>query len=200
MSTIADFKNLHTGKRLFILASGPSLKTHDLSLLKRKLVMGMNRSFLIYPDAYYHCVMDHRLFELYERELRAVRVLFTLQGRPWGIPVELLGTESFSWDLQKGVYSGYTISFVALQLAMYMGFKEIYFLGLDLCHQGAATHFFGHDFHSQNHESTEFPKMVKMLSKAAMQLRHSDIQVFNCSPNSTLTCFPEITFEEAISR
>ena len=200
MSTISDFHHLHVGKRVFILASGPSLKSHDLQMLKNKLVMGMNRSFMIYPHAYYHCVMDHRLFQLYEEELRATRVLWTLEDRPWGIPMKLLGTEGFSWDLEEGVYSGYTISYVALQVAVFMGFSEIYFLGLDLCHSGTDTHFFGHDFHSQHHESTEFPKMVKMLSHAATLLQQSNIRVYNCSPVASHSCFLRINFEEAIAR
>ena len=200
MKPIKDFKHIHEGKRLFILASGPSLNSLNLSRLERKIVMGMNRSFLSFSQTHYHCVMDHRLFELYEQELRETRYLFTLQDRPWGIPLELLGSEGFSWDLEQGVYSGYTISFLALQVAIYMGFKEIFFLGLDLQHEGAKTHFFGTDFHSQKHETTEFPKMEKMLTYAAHMLRNSDVRVFNCSPVSTLTCFQKMSYEQAISR
>ena len=200
MKLIKDFKHIHEGKRLFILASGPSLNSIDLSRLERKIVMGMNRSFLSFPQTHYHCVMDHRLFQLYEKELRDTRYLFTLQDRPWGIPLELLGSEGFSWDLEKGVYSGYTISVLALQVAVYLGFKEIFFLGLDLQHEGAKTHFFGTDFHSQKHEATEFPKMQKMLTYAAHMLCDSDVRVFNCSPVSTLTCFQKMSYEQAISR
>jgi len=200
MKGMKEFQHIHKGKRLFILASGPSLKSLDLSRLERRIVMGMNRSFLMYPKTHYHCVMDHRLFELYEKELHETRYLFTLQGRPWGIPMELLGTEGFSWELEKGIYSGYTISFLALQVAVYMGFQEIFFLGLDLKHESSNTHFFGHDFHSENHETTEFPKMGKMLTYGATILQDSNVQVFNCSPVSTLTCFPKISFEEAVSR
>ena len=124
MKGIKEFKGIHNGKRLFILASGPSLNSLDLSRLERRIVMGINRSFLTYPKTHYHCVMDHRLFDLFEKELHETRYLFTLQDRPWGIPMELLGTEGFSWELEKGIYSGYTISFVALQVAVYMGFQR----------------------------------------------------------------------------
>lgn len=199
MQSIGDFKGIHQGKRLFILASGPSLVTHDLSRLKHRIVMGLNRSALTYPDTHYHCVMDHRLFDEYHDLLKRTRYLFTLEGRPWGIPMTLLGGEGFSWDLKKGIYSGYTISYVALQLAVYMGFKEIYFLGLDLKHSRGNTHFFGHDFHSANHEQTEFPKMQKMLIYAAGELQDSGVKVCNCSPTSTLECFHRVTYEDAIS-
>ena len=69
MNTIGEFKGLHEGKRLFILASGPSLNTHDLSRLERRIVMGLNRSVIAYPDTHYHCVMDHRLFDEFGEEL-----------------------------------------------------------------------------------------------------------------------------------
>ncbi|NIQ02162.1 MAG: hypothetical protein GWM98_18620, partial [Nitrospinaceae bacterium] len=130
---------------------------------------------------------------------QSTRYLFTLEGRPWGVPMKLLGAEGFSWDLEKGVYSGYTISYVALQVAVYMGFNEIFYLGLDLRHQGSRTHFFGYDFHSKDHEKTEFPKMRKMLSFGARVLKKSDIRVFNCSPVSDLECFPKVSYDYAIS-
>ena len=64
MTKIGDFKDLHRGKRLFILCSGPSLNTLDFSKLERRIVMGLNRSFLAVPHTHYHCAMDRRLFDL----------------------------------------------------------------------------------------------------------------------------------------
>lgn len=199
MTEIKSFKNIHDQKRLFIMASGPSLSTLDLSPLHRRLVMGLNRSSFIFPDTHYHVCMDQRLFDEYPDLLKNTRFLFTLEGRPWGVPLKLLGSEGFSWDLEEGIYSGYTVSYVALQIAVYMGFKEIYFLGLDLRHEGTNTHFFGHDFRSENHETTEFPKMRKMLHYGAKILSESDVKVFNCSPVSDLECFSKVTYEHAIS-
>ena len=199
MEKISDFRGLHKGKNLFILASGPSLKTLDLTPLRRRLVMGLNRSFLIFPGAYYHCVMDQRLFDEYPDQLHDTRYLFTTENRPWGIPLNFLGGDGFSWDLEHGIYSGYTISYFALQVAVYMGFQKIFYLGLDLQHRGANTHFFGFDFRSENHEKTEFPRMNRMLSYAAKKLADTDVEVFNCSPVSTLECFPKITYEDALS-
>lgn len=196
---IRDFKNLHEGKRLFILASGPSLERINLAPLRRRLVMGLNRSPLAFPNAHYHCTMDQRLFDEFPKMLEKSRYLFTLEGRPFGIPLRLLGSEGFSWDLEKGIYSGYTTSYFALQVAVYMGFKEIFYLGLDLKHYAGRTHFFGHDFHSRNHENTEFPRMRKMLNHSAQVLEDTGVKVFNCSPMSDLECFPKVTYEHALS-
>lgn len=197
---IGDFKNLHEGKNVFILASGPSLAKADLSTLSRRIVIGLNRSSLIFPDTHYHCTMDERLFREYEDVLKKSRYLFTLEGRPFGVPMKLLGSEGFSYDLTKGIYSGYTVSYLALQIAVYMGFRKIFYVGLDLKHQPGLTHFFGKDSVSANHENTEFPKMIRMLHHAAKELSNSHIRVYNCSPDTHLECFERVSLEWAVSQ
>ncbi len=198
-SKMKAFKDIHQGKRLFILASGPSLSKVDFEPLRRRMVMGLNRSALLFPDTHYHCTMDQRLFDEHPDVLRQTRYLFTLKGRPWGTPLSLLGSEGFSWDLEQGIYSGYTVSYFALQVAVYMGFSEIFYLGLDLRHESGKTHFFGNDFYSRNHEQTEFPHMRKMLNYGARVLEGHNVKVFNCSPLSDLECFPKVSYEHALS-
>jgi hypothetical protein len=183
MNKIEDFKNLHADKRLFILASGPSLGRLNLAPLHKRITMGLNRSPRIFPDTHYHCAMDLRLFKDCPEVLGTARYFFTLDDRPWGIPIKLLGAEGFSWDLTKGIYSGYTVSYFALQVAVYMGFTEIFYLGLDLKHEGEHTHFFGYDFHSHTHETTEYPKMKKMLSYGAQVLTNTGIKIYNEGKN-----------------
>lgn len=196
---ISKFKNLHQGKRLFVLASGPSLSSFDLSKLDRRITMGLNRSFMVYPYTYYHCVLDQRLFDMYPEELKKTRQLFTLEGRPFGIRLANLAAEGFSWDLTQGIHTGYTIAYFALQLAVYMGFAEVYYLGLDLKHAQGKTHFFGRDEVSANHENTEFPKMKRMMDFGAVLLKSHAIEVYNCSTNTDLKCFPYKSFDEAVA-
>jgi hypothetical protein len=196
---IGEFKGLHHGKDVFILASGPSLAGMDLSPLRRRIVMGLNRSSLIYPDTHYHCTMDERLFRQFEDVLRKTRYLFTFEDRPFGIPIRLLGSEGFSGDLEEGIYSGYTVSYFALQVAVYLGFSRVFYLGLDLKHANGQTHFFGNDPVSRNHERTEFPKMIRMLEYGAAQIAGCGVSVYNCSPNTKLTGFERVSFEWALT-
>ena len=197
---ISDFRDLHTGRSVFILASGPSLAEVDLTRLRRRIVIGLNRSSLVYPDTHYHCTMDERLFKEYEEVLRKSRYLFTLEQRSFGIPIHLLGSEGFSHDLTEGIYSGYTVTYFALQIAVYMGFNRIFLVGLDLKHKPGHTHFFGIDPVSKNHEKTEFPKMIRMLHYAADQLAGTDVKVYNCSPDTELECFERISFDSAVAQ
>lgn len=198
MKDILEFEKRHCEKNLFILASGPSLKGLDLTPLSRRITMGLNRSFMAYPEPYYHCVFDYRLFDLYPTELSKCRVLFTLEGRPFGMPLNLLGSQGFSYDLNEGIYSGYTISYFALQLAVYMGFQRIFFLGLDLKLKANDTHFFGHDYHSKDHETTEFPKMMAAFNNIAPELKSKGHLIYNCSEESGLKCFPYMSYEDAL--
>ena len=179
LNKISDFKNLHEGKRLFILSSGPSLGTLDLTPLRRRLVMGLNRSAILYPDTHYHCTMDQRIFEEFPEMLKKTRYLFTFEERAFGVPLKLLGAEGFSSDLTKGIYSGYTVSYFGLQVAAYMGFKQIFYLGLDLKNQGEKTHFFGHDFQSRLHDQSEYPRMRKSFERAAASLAQKGVEVYN---------------------
>lgn len=195
---IDDFRGVHHGKNVFILASGPSLADLDLDPLRRRIVIGLNRSSLLFPDTHYHCTMDERLFNEYDEVLRRCRYLFTFPDRPFGIPIKLLGSEGFSFDLAEGIYSGYTVSYFALQVAVYMGFKNVFYLGLDLSNRARQTHFFGRDEVSANHEQTEFPKMIRLFQNARTVLKDTEVKVYNCSPDSVLTCFDHLSYERAL--
>jgi hypothetical protein len=106
----------------------------------------------------------------------------------------------FSWHIEQGIYSGDTIAFFTLQVTVSMGFGEILYLGLDLQHRERQTHFFGEDYHSENHEQTEFPRMRSGFERAAPELADRGIEVRNCSPVSTLECFENLSYAGAIAR
>ena len=51
MNTVfKEYQNIHKGKRVFLVANGPSLKQTNLDLLKDEISIAMNRIPLIYPD------------------------------------------------------------------------------------------------------------------------------------------------------
>lgn len=47
--------------------------------------------------------------------------------------------EVFSDDIVRGVYSGYTVAYDMIQIAVYMGFSEIYLIGADFNYNGDAA-------------------------------------------------------------
>ena len=63
ISRITDFKGIHKGEKIFILAPYPTLSEMNLEPIGGQIVLGLNRSALFYPDAYYQCTMDKDLLE-----------------------------------------------------------------------------------------------------------------------------------------
>ena len=47
---LAALKDIHKGKRAFVIANGPSLKQTDMSKLRNEFTFGMNRIYLMFPE------------------------------------------------------------------------------------------------------------------------------------------------------
>ena len=47
---LAALKDIHKGKRAFVIANGPSLKQTDMRKLKNEFTFGMNRIYLMFPE------------------------------------------------------------------------------------------------------------------------------------------------------
>ena len=48
MDRLQAFKDIHKGKRAFIIGNGPSLKQTDLTKLKNEFTFGLNRIYLCF--------------------------------------------------------------------------------------------------------------------------------------------------------
>ena len=160
---IEQFKDIHKGKRCFILGNGPSLNQIDLSLLKDEITFGCNHIYLMkdFKSSYY-CIADYWVMEKIKNEIQKAypdiikfstrthqdKVLPNLQNtcniEAISYVYDETGKPQFSDDLRKGVYGGYSIVYVMLQLAYYLGFTEIYLLGIDGIKDGKMNSFFRH--------------------------------------------------------
>ncbi len=199
MSNVLDFKNIHKGEKIFILSPCPSRSSLNLDCLAGQIILGLNRPNLFCPDAYYQCTMDIDLLERSPGMFSSARHLFTPEGSAIGIPLKILGAEGFSQNLEVGVYSGYSISYLALQLAVYMGFSDIYYLELDLrWHED--DQFLGTEYDSGKFGHMQFPWLRKMFEYAAQVLKDTGVNVYNCSQVSDLDCFPKVTFDKALAK
>jgi hypothetical protein len=47
---LAALKDIHKGKRAFVIANGPSLKQTDMRKLENEFTFGMNRIYLMFPE------------------------------------------------------------------------------------------------------------------------------------------------------
>ncbi|OGO15941.1 MAG: hypothetical protein A2Z14_13850 [Chloroflexi bacterium RBG_16_48_8] len=145
MRKLEQFRNCHQGKRCFIIGNGPSLKRTDLSFLKDEITFGLNRIYLLFDEldfrTTYFVAINTLVIEQCSKEIRRLTLpkFITWRGREWlsGDPgVLFLDTDytppaTFSKDVTTRVFEGSTVTYVALQLAFFMGFQEVILIGVD---------------------------------------------------------------------
>jgi hypothetical protein len=140
-----QFRNIHQGKRCFILGNGPSLKQTDLTKLKNEYTFGMNRIYLAFDEmgfetSYYVSVNDLVIEQCANEilELKIPRFVSWRAGKRWLTQQENLFflyttyTEpKFAKDIRNRLWESATVTYVALQIAFFMGFDEVILIGVD---------------------------------------------------------------------
>lgn len=141
---LAALRDQYRGKRCFILGNGPSLKQTDLSRLKGAYTFGLNRVYLLFPDlgfpTTFLVTVNQLVIDQCAAELAAVPALKFLPWttrRQFSPAVETVFIRTycarphFSTHVNQAIWSGATVTFVAMQLAYHMGFSEVVLLGVD---------------------------------------------------------------------
>lgn len=144
-SSLERFEDLHQGQRGFILGNGPSLQRTDLSLLRDEITFGMNRIYLAFDSmgfsTTYYVSVNTLVIGQCAEEIRALTMpkFVTWRGREWlgsqanlvYLDTDYTGAPTFSTDARGRIFEGSTVTYVALQLAFHMGFKEVILIGVD---------------------------------------------------------------------
>ena len=164
-----QFKNKHKGQRCFILGCAPSLKQEKLNLLKNEIVMICNKGFLAVkelnlPKFDYFFVGDgyvyKELHEKYKTELDNITVPRFYSSKVADVSqidikedyvkikknynvknaIEITG---FPKNFENGWGVTRATIIDASIIAFWMGFKEIYLLGVDYDYSNKeSTHFY----------------------------------------------------------
>lgn len=140
---LAAMQGKHAGEKAVILCNGPSLLKTDFDLLEDCFVIGLNKINLL---------LESRSFRL--DAIVAVNALVIEQNADFynatDIPLFLdshgrhkvrarenvsylhaAGYPRFARDVSTSVYTGATVTFVAMQLAFHLGFQRVALVGCD---------------------------------------------------------------------
>ncbi len=145
---LAVLKDIHKGKRCFIIGNGPSLKNTDVSMLKDEYTFGMNRIYLAFPDWGFktsylvsvndlvneQCYQDFQALDIPKFFSWRSRNLLYPQGQPDKYTHFLFTTYTgpkFAQDATGRLWEGATVTYACLQLAFHMGFDEVILIGVD---------------------------------------------------------------------
>lgn len=142
---LQSFQGKHSGKRCFIIGNGPSLRDTDLSLLQNEITFGLNRIYLLFPElgfsTTYLVSINDLVLEQFSQDLKNLDLpkFFTWRARRWFpddptflfLDTDYTGDETFTGMISKRFFEGYTVTYVALQLAFAMGISEAILIGVD---------------------------------------------------------------------
>ena len=145
---LAALKDIHKGKRAFIIGNGPSLKQTDTSKLKNEITFGMNRIYLAFPDwgfaTTYLCVTNYLVVEQFVDDINSLAIPKFISWRSHRhfspqLPITKLPTfvyttytgPKFAYDVRGRVWEGATVTNLALQLAFHMGVEKVILIGVD---------------------------------------------------------------------
>lgn len=224
--SLLKFKNKHKGERCFIVATGPSLLISDLELLENEITFGMNSIPKLFSQTKwrptYFGVQDINVYLKMESVLLDtfhgngnVFISDTISNR-FNVPKEFnvfpldtaynfnqLEIEKyfamFSDDAYSVVYDGYSITYSLIQIAVYMGFKEIYLLGVDCSYKRGAKNHIVESGNDDKNEEKNYEKMTTAYKVAKQYTDDHNIKIVNCTRGGMLEVFTRKSLEEVIS-
>lgn len=214
-------RRAHLGERCFIIGNGPSLRDTDLSLLRKEHTFGLNRIYLLFETlgfgtTYIVAINDHvlrqsggdfasfpgpKFFNWRSRHVVARDANTTFIRSRCDL--------RFSTDpVRFGVSEGATVTYVALQLAYYMGYREVILVGVDhsFSTKGPAHQLVESRRPDPNHFDPNYfgpgyqwqlPDLLTSeraygLARAAFEA--DGRRVFDATINGQLTVFPKVAY------
>ena len=228
---LRDLKNIHYGERCFILGNGPSLLKHDLSLLKNEITFGVNAIFLGFEDMNFkptYYVIEDRfpaednrneinsisdIIKIFPEDLRyclkkdqnTININFSRYYAKWGDS----NFPKFSKNIQKVAYWGGTVTYLNFQLAFYMGFSDVFLIGMDMNYQisdKVIGNIINATVEDENHFHPKYfgpgkrwhpPEMDRMFGcyeYAKQVYEESNRNIFNASIGGSLDVFERVDY------
>lgn len=214
-SNLKKLYNIHKGERCFILGCAPSLKQLDLTKLNTEYTFTVNKGYKLrdlgLEHSNYHLIMDRELLNdngvLAElptnfSDLFFLNAELDYEKENWNkLYVEILNSNmiKFQEDITKPLMTTATVISQAIQIAYYMGFSDIYLLGVDLDFSKNSGHVYTSSFEEKEREKTLSIKgekvMLDGLNNITKFLTSKGINIYNASPAGVLDCMPRVKYE-----
>lgn len=220
-SKIKEYKQCNKGKRCFIVATGPSLDVQDLNklYLYGEDSISMNTIWHAFGSTgwrpTYYMADDYRVFgqlKDYKDDLaHTICFIGDTDESFWKekynnnvlrhhLSYECTETRypKFSEDFSRTCYMGCTVTYSCMQLAVYLGYSEIYLLGVDFSYGGSGkdtkyTHF----YQEKKIEAIGFEKHVKLAYLKAKDYADShNIKIYNATRGGKLEIFERVCFDD----
>jgi len=200
---LSDYKNIHTGEDIYILASGKSLDFLDKSFFDKKIIIGVNQTYK-YIEPLYLVRKEHKFIDLVLEETSNHVKHFISLGDCGNRDVSsslkynnnnkivffnhLINVEnnhdfnSLPEDKNSLVVSHSTIT-SAIHLAAIMGAKNIILVGHDGGPINNECNFLNYHSKKTMHQSnkSDYKNWLKMISSQTIKLKRLLKEKYNCN-------------------
>lgn len=234
---VKKLKDSHIGDNCFIIGNGPSLTVEDLNRIKSQVSFSSNRINLLLDKTdwqpYYYCFTDSLIAskffdEVYNMPKKHMFVVvsntsYSSLKKHLGrgciflrsyYELEKNGLPKFSNDVSKKLIQHGTVTYANIQLALYMGFKNIYLIGVDHNYgiskqkDGSINlnkdligkdHFDKSYYNSVEHKK-EVPVNIYEMTEAYLSAKKNcderGVKIFNATRGGKLEVFPRVNFDD----
>ena len=217
---LRKFKGIHQNQRCFIVGTGPSLKLSDLELIRNEYSFSVNSIVLSFEDTTwrptYYAIQDKYGYEKLKDAIREAEMPFVFNGvsdktmtpqmdiKHIPFPLNLLDhgkmipnhITKFSDDAFKVVYAGHSITYSAIQLAVYMGFTEIVLLGVDCDYSQKVNHIKAYSVQDDMNAAFLMRESYKVAESFT---KTHGIRILNATRNAKLDVFDRVELEQIIN-
>lgn len=214
---LGRFKNLYREKKkCFIVATGPSLCIEDLYTLEKNNIFCFSMNSILkiankwVADAYVATDLNFVSNNVKDIEDYNCKYKFILnscqtywhknQKNSYGIhPVTsgIFGSEpvGFSEEICQKIYAGTTVTYACIQLAVYMGFTEIYLIGVDCNYQKGSknNHFIEEDIEDNRDHHIDY--MLEAYKYAKDYADIHGIKIYNATRGGHLEIFKRVDMD-----
>ncbi len=226
---ISKLKDRHKGERCFIVCTGPSLTIEDLEKLNNEYTFGVNSIVDAYDltewRPTYYTVIDSYAFKdaLKDRQVTGGKYAkkesffhyridaLHQTSKDFHIPINYSNHEKrnvkknkikLSNNLAVCVYDAFTVAAMAFQIAVYMGFKEIYFLGADNSYTPLNRHFLESHLNDIQLDITDFSQIIYLAKqgfKACKEYAEKNgVKLFNATRGGALDVIERVDFDKVL--
>lgn len=227
---LAKLRGIHEGKRCFVIGNGPSLTAKDLECLKNEYTFAFNRIYYIFDQTEwrptFYCTQDEKIVRNSLRDICnqiSTEYIFAPINLKWYFELELetkfyfsqkqtaseAEIPAFSENIAHEICVGNTVTYTAIQIAAYMGFSEIYLLGVDhsfhvsqdtegnIIVDPTVKDYFCSEYNKDKNELFIPKPDVSTLSyMAAWQYaKNHNLQIYNSTRGGKLEVFPRKDFD-----
>ena len=229
---LTELKDSQRGQRCFIIGNGPSLKQTDLSRLRHEYTFGMNRIYLLFNElgftTSYYVSVNSLVIEQCLADILCLpipcflswRSRYAFRKNEAGIALHpndqtiFLHTTytgpKFAEDARGRMWEGATVTYVALQLAFFLGFQTAILIGVDhnFSTQGKPNttvvsqgddpdhfdkNYFGKGFRWQLPDLETAERGYRMANEAYLKAGR---QILDATVGGMLQVFPKVDYDK----